>query len=95
MRIRYTWSMSDTAENMILRLLQDMRAENAAHFAEIAARDEKAQAQIGVLAEGLNGVKAELKAIRGHIQEIAMAVDHHTARLDRIDVHLGLDEPKH
>jgi len=94
--------MTTEPENLILRKLQEMRAENAAQFAAIAARDEKTQAQIGVLAQGLNSVRTELQGIRAdvkrmsdHIHEIAMAVDHHTTRLDRIEQHLGLDKTKH
>ena len=94
--------MTTEPENLILRMLQEMRGENA-------ARDEKTQAQIGVLAQGLNsvrtelqGIRTELKDVRGdmkrmndHINEIAMAIDHHTTRLDRIEQHLGLDKTKH
>jgi len=94
--------MTEQPENHTIRLLQEMRTENAAHFAEIAARDEKAQAQIGVLAQGLNSVRTELQGLRAdvknmsdHIREIAMAVDHHTDRLDRIEQHLGLDKTTH
>ena len=87
--------MTDQPENLILHKLQEMRAE-------LAARDEKTQAQIGVLAQGLNsvrtelrGIRDELKDIRTHIHELALAVDHHTSRLDRIEQHLGLDAAKH
>ncbi len=91
-----------TPENLILHKLQEMRVEIATQFAEIAARDEKTQAQIGVLAQGLNSVRTELQGVRAdmkrmndHIQELALAVDHHTTRLDRIEQHLGLDAAKH
>jgi hypothetical protein len=82
-RIGYNHPMSEQQpDNIILRKLQDMRAE-------IAARDEKMTAQMGVLAQGLNSVRTELKEIRvdikrmaDHIGELAMAIDHHTSRLD-------------
>ncbi len=94
--------MTEQPDNLVLRHLQEMRAE-------LAARDEKTQAQIGTLAQGLNGVRTELHAIRGelkdmrtdisrmneHIHELALAVDHHTTRLDLIEHHLGLDASKH
>ena len=94
--------MIEPPENLILHKLQEMRVE-------IAARDEKTQAQIGVLAQGLNsvrtelrGIHVELKDIRGEIRdirntihELALAVDHHTSRLDRIEQHLGIDAAKH
>ena len=87
--------MIEPPENLILHKLQEMRVE-------IAARDEKTQAQIGVLAQGLNsvrtelrGIHVELKDIRTHMHELALAVDHHTSRLDRIEQHLGIDAAKH
>ncbi|MGO9172208.1 MAG: hypothetical protein ACLP7P_09615 [Rhodomicrobium sp.] len=94
--------MNEQPDNHTIRLLQEMRAEIAAQFAQIAARDEKTQAQIGVLAQGLNSVRTELQGVRAdmkrmsdHIHEIAMAVDHHTDRLGRIEQHLGLDKTAH
>jgi acyl-CoA reductase-like NAD-dependent aldehyde dehydrogenase len=87
--------MTTEPENVILRKLQEMRAEMAAQFAEIAARDEKAQAQIGVLAQGQTGMRGDIKRMADHIHEIAMAIDHHTTRLDRIEQHLGLDKTTH
>ena len=87
--------MIESPDNLILLKLQEMRAE-------LAARDEKTQAQIGVLAQGLNsvrtelrGIRDELKDIRIHIHELALAVNHHTSRLDRIEQHLDLDAAKH
>jgi len=87
--------MNDAFENHTIRLLQEMRAE-------AATRDEKTQAQIGILAQALNGVKAELIRMREDIHAITMAVDHHSVRLDnidqridRIDQHLGLDAQQH
>lgn len=89
-------------ENLILHKLAEMRAETA-------ARDEKMQAQIGILAKGQVDVRAELKEIRNgmdrintHMHEIAIAIDHHGTRLDgietrleRVEKHLGLEESKH
>ncbi len=87
--------MMDQPDNIILRLLQDMREETKAFRAELVARDEKTQAQIGILAEGMTGLRADVKRISRHMQEIAMAIDHHTTRLDAIEHHLGLNQPKH
>jgi hypothetical protein len=87
LRIRYNSRMTDP-QNLILRHLQEFRAE-------AAARGEKTQAQIGTLAQGLNGVRTELQAIRASLAEMAIAIDHHTTRLDRIEKHLGCDAAKH
>jgi hypothetical protein len=80
--------MTENFDNHTIRLLQEMRVE-------AAARDEKTQAQIGILAQALNGVKAELIRMREDIHAITIAVDHHSTRLDRIEQHLGLDAQKH
>lgn len=94
--------MSDQPDNLVLKILHDMREE-------AAARDEKTQAQIGILAQGqismraeiqgmrgeIQDIRADLRRMSGHMQEIAMAIDHHTTRLDKIEHHLGLNQPKH
>ncbi|MER2520916.1 MAG: hypothetical protein ABTQ34_09585 [Bdellovibrionales bacterium] len=94
--------MTESADNLILRMLQEMRAESA-------ARDERIEAQIGALAEGqislragqaklwdeLKEIRTEIKLLRNQIHELAIAVDHHTSRLDRIEQHLGLDNARH
>ena len=87
--------MTTEPENLILRKLQEMRTEIAAQFAGIAARDEKTQAQIGVLGNALNSIRAELIRVRENIGEITIAIDHHSDRLDRIEQHLGLDKTAH
>jgi hypothetical protein len=80
--------MQEQPDNIILIRLQEMRTETT-------ARDEKMQAQIGILAERLTTIGLELKRMNAHMGELAMAVDHHTARLDKIEKHLGLDAQKH
>jgi hypothetical protein len=80
--------MTETSGNHTIRLLQEMRVE-------AAARDGKTQAQIGILAQALNGVKAELTRMREDIHAVTIAVDHHSTRLGRIEHHLGLDAQKH
>lgn len=94
--------MSDEPDNIILHILQDMRTELRTVReelreirAEAIVRDEKTQAQIGVLAEGLGSLRIDMRRMSGHMQEIAMAIDHHTTRLDKIEHHLGLNQAKH
>lgn len=87
--------MTDQPDNLVLKILQDMREESA-------ARDEKTQAQIGVLAQGQTSLRAEIQGMRldmrrmaEHMQEVAIVLDHHTTRLDKIEHHLGLNQQKH
>jgi chromosome segregation ATPase len=87
--------MTNEPENLILKLLREMRAESTSQFEEL-------RGAVGVVAQGLNSVRSELKEIKSDIVtvkdrlgEIALVVDHHTTRLDSIEHHLGLDAPKH
>jgi hypothetical protein len=94
--------MSSDLESHTIRLLQEMRAENAVQYAEIRSR-------IGVIAKGQIDIRSELREVRTelkdvrtelsrlttHVHEIAIAVDHHTTRLDAIERHLGLDTSQH
>ena len=49
----------------------------------------------GLIVFPFDAIRVDIKQMTAHIQELAMAVDHHTVRLDRIDRHLGLDASKH
>ena len=82
-------------ENLVLKLLQDIRSEARETRLEHAAQFDELRGAVGVVAQGLNSVRAELKFVREQIQEIALVVDHHTTRLDSIERHLGLDSTKH
>jgi hypothetical protein len=90
--------MSHEPSDIVLSLLREIRAEQK----EIRADQKEMRAQIAVLAQGQVSMRLELKAIRDDIKairegmhEIAIAVDGHSARLDRIEHHLGLDANKH
>lgn len=43
----------------------------------------------------ISGMRGDMKHLLVIVQEIALAVDHHTQRLDRIEQHLGLDTTPH
>ena len=58
--------------------------------------------QVETLAQGQVSLRSELRSIRDDIKtinlsigEMAIAVDGHNSRLDRIEHHLGLDAKKH
>lgn len=94
--------MTETTDNLVIRLLQEMRSEAQETLAEMkemrrenAVQFEELRAQIGVVAQGQNSIRQELKLVREQIQEIAIVVDHHSMRLDAIDHHLGLNQSKH
>lgn len=94
--------MTEQPDNLILRLLQEMRTDTNAQFIEL-------RAQIATIAQGQLGMRTELKELRAdlkdlstkvismqsHIHEIAIVLDHHSTRLDSIEQHLGLDKSKH
>lgn len=94
--------MTEPNDNLILHLLREMRTEAQQTRAENTAQFEKIQGQIAVLAKGQGDVRNQLKILTDkfdvmstHVQEMAIVLDHHSMRLDRIDQHLGLDEPRH
>ena len=76
--------MTEETENIVLKLLREMRAEHTAQFEEL-------RAQVGVVAQGLNSVRSELKLVREQIQEIALVVDHphDSTRWYRTSLRLG------
>jgi hypothetical protein len=82
--------MTDDIANLTLRLLQEMRGDIAAFRKDTEAQFVELRAQTGILAQGLTGVRNELKDIRadvknmgGQIGELAIAVDHHGTRPHR------------
>lgn len=73
--------MSDEPENLVLKLLREIRAENASQFEELRGGQ-------GVIAQGLNslrnevrGIKDDIVQIKDRLGELALAVDHHTRTL--------------
>ncbi len=101
--------MSEITNELIFEVLKKVQATQADMRAEAIARDEKAQAQIGTVAQGQVSIRTELQGLRedvnrmsGHVREITIAVDHHSTRLDSIETrldgieqHLGLDKTAH
>ena len=55
--------MTSEPENHTIKLLQEMRAENAARFDTIDVHLTELRAQIGVLAQGLTGVRGDIGRI--------------------------------
>ena len=94
--------MSEQVENHTIRLLQELRAELAEFRSDTAAQFDSVSRAIGSLAQTTVAVKSdvatlklEVTAMRGDINTIALAVDHHSERLERIEHHLGLDRSPH
>lgn len=81
-------------ENLVLRKLQEMRAENGEQFrdmrAENAAQFRELTQKVGALATTMVSVLKRLDDIDRSMQVVAVAVDDHSHRLDEIEKRLGI-----
>ncbi len=91
--------MTDTPDNLVLKLLREMRAESTAQFEELRAQQDETNLKIETLAgsmvsmrKDINDLKKETSDLRGAIEGvrldmrmIAIAVDGHGARLDKME----------
>jgi chromosome segregation ATPase len=83
----------------VLEQLRIIRAETEKGFADIYAALAITNAKIGTLAENMVSMRKRIDDLDGHIQGlrtdvrmIAIAVDEHTSRLDRIEHKLSLHD---
>lgn len=90
--------MNTEPPNLVLELLRDIRAKQNEQSQQIGAL---AQGQVSIRAElrsvneAVSGIQQELRTVRDSLHEVAIAIDGHSQRLDRIEHHLGLDANKH
>jgi hypothetical protein len=92
--------MTDDIPNQTLALLREMRTElrdfRAETHREIHVLDAKvnaiAQTQVSVLAR-LDKIERDLGEFKNHIGVIAIAVDEHSTRMQRVEDILG--QPRH
>lgn len=73
--------MTEQPESFILRLLQEIRAD-------IAERDERAQAQIASLAQGQLGMRAELRALHDDNKDIRADFKELSGKFTQMTSHL-------
>lgn len=91
----YTGGMADTVTNeLIYKLMLDiqagqktMRAHIDAGFADIRAEQEALSAKVGTVASAMVSVNKRLDDLTTATRLIAVSVDDHTHRLDRIEEH--------
>jgi uncharacterized coiled-coil DUF342 family protein len=94
--------MTEEPHNLILEQLRAIRAEQAETSHKIGALAESMvsmRKQIAALGGEVDKLRGEMDALRGEVHAmradmrmIAIAVDEHTARLERIEKRLGLVE---
>jgi hypothetical protein len=85
-------------ESLVLKHLKEIRTEIGGLRTELAAVKEEqvlTTRKIGTLAESVVSLRNEVHGLRTDVRMVALAVDEHTARLDRIEGHLGLHGDKH
>ena len=93
--------MTKSPDNLVLELLRSIRTDQTAMRSEMTALRDETNRKIGALAESMVSMRKDINVLtdsvngmRAEIRMIALAVDEHTQRLDRIDAHLGLDHPR-
>jgi len=91
--------MTDEPTNLVLEQLRVIRAETQQGFADLRADQALTNTKIGTLAENMVSMRKRIDDLDGHIQGlrtdvrmIAIAVDEHTSRLDRIEHKLSLHD---
>lgn len=90
--------MADVTNELIFNVLKEVQAGQAEQKADTA----ELRAQIATLAQGqvnmrveITGMRSDIKVLTGYVQEVAIILDHHSRRLDRIEHHLELNKPPH
>jgi hypothetical protein len=82
--------MADEPENLTLKQLTALRAEIQEGFARLTAEQVITNEKIGVLASSMVSMRKQIDDLTTGTRLIAVAVDEHTHRLDRIEKRLDL-----
>jgi tetrahydromethanopterin S-methyltransferase subunit G len=97
----YNGGMATEPENLTLKQLALLRSEMQEGFAKITAEQVLAARKIGAMAEGMVSVTKRLDDLDHKVDDltksnrlVALAVDDHTHRLDKIDDRLDRIEKK-
>lgn len=80
--------MTDETTNLVLEQLRAIRAEQAETNRKIGALAESMVA----MRKQIDDLRDDVHGLRADIRMIAIAVDEHTARLDRIEARLSLHD---
>jgi prefoldin subunit 5 len=87
--------MTDEPTNLVLEQLRAIRAEQALTSTKIGALAESMvsmRKHIDDLDERIDGLYGHIQGLRADVRMIAIAVDEHTTRLDRIEHKLDLHD---
>jgi len=87
--------MTDEPTNLVLEQLRAIRAEQALTTGKIGALAESMvsmRKRMDDFDTALSRMDAHIQGLRGDVRMIAMAVDEHTTRLDRIEHKLNLHD---
>ena len=75
--------MAKQPENLVLELLRVIRSEQSEMSAKIGAM---AQSMVS-MRKDINSLESAVQGVRADVRMIAIAVDEHTNRLDKIEAH--------
>lgn len=77
--------MTESTADATLELLRRMRAESTEQFSSIAARFDKVDKNIGLLADGLINMRVEMKNLTASIDTLSIATASHGRQLADLD----------
>ena len=84
--------MTDEPDNIIIQHLRAIREDMSSMRGETNSKIEALAASMTSMNARLSNVEDAVNGMRGEIRMIAIAVDGHNTRLDRIEKRLGLDD---
>jgi predicted nucleic acid-binding Zn-ribbon protein len=82
-------------ENLILKQLAAIRDDIASARAETRADIDHLNHKVGTIAQTLVAVQRDVSVLKDSVGTLAIAIDEHSRRLDRIEKRLGLDVEHH
>jgi hypothetical protein len=84
--------MVDEPENLTLKQLALLRSEMQAGFEVINSKIGALAGSLVGITRDIHGLQRDVSSLKDNVAVLAVAVDEHTHRLDRIEKRLGLVE---
>lgn len=81
--------MTDEPNNLVLEMLRNIRQEMAEMRAETNLKIETLAGSMVSMRKDMNEMKAAIDSLRLDVRMIAIAVDGHAQRLDKMEATLG------
>ena len=82
--------MAEQPDNIVLEILKSIREDQSSLRSEMSGLRAEVNLKIGTLAQGMVSLTNTVEGLRTDVRMIALAVDEHTHRLDKIEAHLAI-----